>query len=78
MPVMIADFDPGTLTGFYIILLAGVLVAFCLVCAAVMLLARNSRAARAWAKVAGVVLALAAAGVILDICLVRVLHLHVL
>ena len=75
---MLADFDPGTLTGFYIVFFSGGIVALCLLGALVLFLAKQGGAARTLATVAGGVFCLAVFGVLLDIFLVKVLHWHVL
>jgi len=59
MPVMLADYDPGTLTGFYILLLSGLGATLCLIFAGVMMLLKNWRAVRGWLIAAGVVFGLA-------------------
>jgi len=55
LPVMLADYDPGTLTGFYLVLLSGVGVVFCLVLAGVTALLKERRVARGFLIAAGVV-----------------------
>jgi len=71
MSPMLADYDPGTLTGFYIICLAGMVVVFCLVGAGVSALMKSSKAARRWMIAAGVCIALAVLVVVAEICLAK-------
>lgn len=77
MPIF-ADFDPGTLTGFYIVFLSGVSIGLFLLGSVVMLIVKQAGAARGFAIAAGIVLCLGIAGVLLDIFLVKVLHWQVL
>ena len=67
MPVMLADYGPGGLTGIYLLMLGGLGVAFCLVLAGVMALAKKRRVARGFLIAGGVVFVLA----ILLVCLAR-------
>ena len=62
MPVILADFDPGTLTVSCVLLLAGLGVAFCLALAAVLALGKKKHAARRLLISAG---AMALAGLLL-------------
>jgi hypothetical protein len=55
---MFADYDPGTLTGFYLLVLGGVGVAFCLALAGVTALFKERRVARGFLIAGGVVLGL--------------------
>jgi hypothetical protein len=59
MPVMLADYDPGTLTGFYLLVLGGVGVAFCLALAGITALFKKRRVARGFLIAGGVVFGLA-------------------
>ena len=59
MPVVLADYDAGTLTGLYILLLSGLGVALCLIFAGVMWLLKQRRAVRGALIAAGVVFGLA-------------------
>jgi hypothetical protein len=54
MPVIVADFVPGGLTAYFVILLSSLLVGIGLVGAAIMFLVRKRDAARALLKIAGV------------------------
>ncbi len=62
MTAILADFDPGTLTGFYALLLSGLGVVFCLALAGMLALGKNKGAARRSLLAAG---AVAIAGVLL-------------
>ena len=55
---MLADFDPGTLTGFYIVLLGGFAVIFSLICGIVMRLLNKPKAYSRWLATAGVFIVL--------------------
>jgi hypothetical protein len=52
MHVMLADFDPGTLTAFYVICGAGVVAAICLVCGLVMVVLKKRKACFSWLSTA--------------------------
>jgi hypothetical protein len=58
MPAMFADFDPGTLTGFYAFCLTGICVIFCVIGAGVSRLMQSNKAAARWMLAAGVCLVL--------------------
>jgi len=75
---LLADFDPGTLTAFYIVLLSGAIVAVCLLGAALMFVLKQAVAARSLAILGGGVFCLGVFAVLLDFVLVKVLHWHVL
>jgi uncharacterized protein (TIGR03382 family) len=55
MTAMLADFDPAMLPGFYVLLLAGAGIIFCLALAGVLALGRERRAARGFLIAAGLV-----------------------
>jgi len=59
VPVMLADFDPGTLTGFYILLIGGIGAVFCLALAIVTAMFKRKRVARGFLIAGGVVFAAA-------------------
>jgi len=75
MPVMLADYDPGTLTGAYIFFLAALIVIFCLICAGVMTLTKNWRAVRRWMIAAGICIGLAILLICLAISFAKQFHL---
>jgi hypothetical protein len=75
MAVMLADYDPGTLTGLYVLLLAGLGVGFCLVLAAVLALGKERRAARGFLIAAGAVACVAILLVCLAVALGKRFHL---
>ena len=54
MPVILADFDPGTLTGFFIVVIFSSLVAICLIAALVTYLLRQRENARGLLVAAGI------------------------
>lgn len=58
MPVMLADFDPGTLTAFYIVCCAGVIAAVCLVCSLVLLALKKRKAFFSCLAAAGIFIVL--------------------
>ncbi len=59
MRVILADYDPGTLTGFYLLVLGGAGVAFCLALAGVTTLFKARGVARGFLIAGGVVFGLA-------------------
>jgi len=75
MTVMLADYDPGTLTGFSILLLAGLGVAFCLALAGILALGKERRVARAFLIAAGVIVCAAILFACLAVALGKRLHL---
>jgi hypothetical protein len=58
MPIMLADYDPGTLTGFYVFCLFGLAAGFCLICGGVMMVFKKWQAFRRWIFVAGIAVVL--------------------
>jgi len=72
---MFADYDPGTLTGFYVLLLGGIGVAICLALAGVMALFKERRVARGFLIAAGGVFGLAIVLVCLAIAFGKTFHL---
>ena len=75
MPVMLADFDPGTLTGMLIVVLFGLVVIVCLIAAGVASLAKKQEAARGLFTVAGITFAIGAFLFILALSLGKKFHL---
>jgi hypothetical protein len=53
MPVMLADFDPGTLTAFYIICGAGLVASACLIVGVIVLCFKKWQAFLCWLAAAG-------------------------
>jgi hypothetical protein len=58
MAVMLADFDPGTLTAFYIVCGAGLVAVFCLICGVTVLCFKKWEAFLCWLAGAGIVVGL--------------------
>jgi hypothetical protein len=72
---MLADYDPGTLTGFYIVLLSGLGVVFCLGLAGVTALFKERGVARGFLIAAGVIFGLGILLCCLSVALGKTLHL---
>ena len=49
MRIILADYDPGTLTGFYVAFMGGIAVVFCILGSIVCLLLGNRQALKKWA-----------------------------
>jgi hypothetical protein len=75
MTVMLADYNPGTLSGFYFLLLAGLGVVFCLALAGVLALCKARRVARGFLIAAGVIFCAGILFACLAVALGKRLHL---
>ena len=75
LPIILADFDPGTLTGFFIALLFGVVFGGCLIFAGVMSLMKKQKIARELLTAAGICFAIGAVLLFLALSLGKELHL---
>jgi hypothetical protein len=75
MSVMLADYYPCTLTGFYVLMLGGLGVAFCLAMAGVTALFRERRVARGFLIAGGVIFILAILLVCLAVSFGKAFHL---
>jgi hypothetical protein len=75
MAVVSADYDPGTLTASYIILLCGIGVVVCLVLAGGMALCKDRPAAQRFLIAAGIVACVALLLALLAVVFAKRLHL---
>ena len=75
MGIMLADYDPGYLTGFYILFLTAVVIIICFLGAAAMLLMKKTRAFRKWMIAAGICFALGTLLFLLAITYGKTVHL---
>ncbi len=67
MPIMFADYDPGTLTGFYIACLGCLAVGSCVIAAIALLFSGSKKAAGQCLKVAGACVVATIVVVVLEI-----------
>lgn len=74
MPVMLADYDPGTLSGLLVGILCTAIVAVCLIISGVLFACRKREAAVALLKVAGICFLAGFALIYLTVALGRVFH----
>jgi hypothetical protein len=74
MPVMLADYDPGTLSGLLVGMLFAAAISVCIIGAVIMSALRKPEAARALLKVAGICFLAGFALIFLTVALGRVFH----
>ena len=75
MPVILSDFDPGTLTGFFIVMLFGLVVMGCLVAAGVAFWAKKQQAVRGLLTASGISFAIGVLLFILALSFGKTFHL---